>query len=635
MDINVKLYNPFVAAMNKMRARYGEEFERLNGFHNTNLNFTEFIDGFIDSNNVADATIDANANANSKDICSLMAEVDKPHTKLLAYNKIFFEIVKQYDLKTAKQWLELEWNGAFYLHDAPSSSFVPYCFAYDLEDLATKGLFFVDDFGGGPPKHFPTFVQHVKEFVSWTSNRTSGACGLPNLLIYCYYFWREDVKNGYVLKNPSYHRDQHFQELIYALNQPYLRINQSAFTNVTIMDRPYLMEIFGGRTFPDGSFIVDDIEELIEFQKAFMEVVSRIRRETMFTFPVLTYSLLRKDGEFVDDEFSRWCNRHNMQWCDSNFFMSEDVTSLSSCCRLINDFSKLDGFINSIGGTALKIGSVKVNTINLARIALEAETEEEFFEILQKRVDLCVKTLHVVRSIIKRNIEKGLLPNYTSGLIDLKNQYNTIGISALYEAVYGLGYIMTDEFGNHSYTEKGLDFASKILDAINAQKDSYDFDYSINIEAVPAERAAVILCKKDSLLYPDNHLEREMYGNQWIPLDVRCTLDEKIRLGAILDKKCGGGQIMHVNIEGPFANEEQAWKLLNHIANEGVIYFAYNLKINVCAENHGFIGDRCTVCGGKPVDTYQRIVGFLTPSKSYSKERRIEFAKRYWFDLND
>lgn len=286
MDINVKLYNPFVAAMNKMRARYGDEFERLNGFHNTNLNFTEFIDGFIDSNNVADATIDANANANSKDICSLMAEVDKPHTKLLAYNKIFYEMVKQYDLKTAKQWLELEWNGAFYLHDAPSSSFVPYCFAYDLEDLATRGLFFVDDFGGGPPKHFPTFVQHVKEFVSWTSNRTSGACGLPNLLIYCYYFWREDVKNGYVLKNPAYHRDQHFQELIYALNQPYLRINQSAFTNVTIMDRPYLMEIFGGRTFPDGSFVVDDIEELIEFQKAFMEVVSRIRRETMFTFPV-------------------------------------------------------------------------------------------------------------------------------------------------------------------------------------------------------------------------------------------------------------------------------------------------------------------------------------------------------------
>ena len=34
-----------------------------------------------------------------------------------------------------------------------------------------------------------------------------------------------------------------------------------------------------------------------------MEVVSNIRRENLFTFPVLTYSLLFKDGKFVDERF--------------------------------------------------------------------------------------------------------------------------------------------------------------------------------------------------------------------------------------------------------------------------------------------------------------------------------------------
>ena len=32
-----------------------------------------------------------------------------------------------------------------------------------------------------------------------------------------------------------------------------------------------------------------------------------------------------------------------------------------------------------------------------------------------------------------------------------------------------------------------------------------------------------------------------LMGNQWIPLGVKCTLDEKIRDSAELDKACNGG----------------------------------------------------------------------------------------------
>lgn len=52
------------------------------------------------------------------------------------------------------------------------------------------------------------------------------------------------------------------------------------------MDRPYLEEIFGGRVFPDGTMAIDHIEEILEHQKVFMEVVAEIRNECMMTFPV-------------------------------------------------------------------------------------------------------------------------------------------------------------------------------------------------------------------------------------------------------------------------------------------------------------------------------------------------------------
>lgn len=634
MDINVKLYLPFVVALNKMKAKYGEDFERLNSLHNDQLSDTDFIDNFIDNDTVADASIDANANVSQKDICSLESEMNKPRQKLLSFNKIFYEITKKYGLKRAEEWLEAEWSGALYLHDGYSASFKPYCFAYDLEDVVQKGLYFVDGFGGGAPKHFTTFVAHVKEFVSWTSNRTSGACGIPSFLVHAYYFWYNDVKNGYYLISPEYYRDQCFQEFIYGLNQPYLRVNQCSFTNVTIMDRYYLAEIFGDRKYPDGTYIVDHIDEIIEFQKAFMRVIAKTRQEMMFTFPVITYSLLYQNGKFMDEDFAKWCSDHNTEWCDANFFVSEDVTSLSSCCRLINNFSKLTGFINSIGGTSLKIGSVKVNTINLVRIAYETNSKEEYIEKLKERVRLCIDVLDVVRHIIKRNVEKGILPNYSKGLIDMSRQYNTIGINAMYETIRHFGLIKEDEFGNKYYTDEGIEFASKIMDTINEVKDSYNFDYSINVEAVPAERCAVILCQKDNKLYP-NEYNDFIYANQWIPLTEKCTIDEKIRLGSVLDKKCGGGQICHINIDGKFANKDQAWNLLNYIASKGVIYFAFNNKISTCKNRHGYYGDICPVCQEPTIDTFQRIVGYLTPSSSYSKERKAEFERRYWYKFDE
>ena len=46
------------------------------------LNFSDFIDGFVDKN-VADVTIDGNANAHHKDICSMLGEKGKSEVLLI------------------------------------------------------------------------------------------------------------------------------------------------------------------------------------------------------------------------------------------------------------------------------------------------------------------------------------------------------------------------------------------------------------------------------------------------------------------------------------------------------------------------------------------------------------------------
>lgn len=227
MKIVLKTDKDFDSAISKLNEKYGEDFEILNGFHESQLDFSSFINGFIDKN-VADVTIDANANASNKDVRSLLSEKGKPHDKIFAFSKIFYEIKKKYGFKTAKEWIETEYNGGFYLHDAPSSSFMPYCYAYDLSRLATEGLFFLKHYNNQPPKHLTTFIDDVIEYISFMSNRSSGAVGIPNILIWTYYFWKKDCKSGHFIKEPDYYIRQTFQKFIYRLNQPFMRIDQTA-----------------------------------------------------------------------------------------------------------------------------------------------------------------------------------------------------------------------------------------------------------------------------------------------------------------------------------------------------------------------------------------------------------------------
>ena len=633
MNIELQLSKDFERCLDELRKKYGEDFELLNGVHPSQLDFSEFLNKFVGQDTVADATIDPNANARHKDIRSFMTEKGKSEDKLFGLNKIFMEIKKKWGLRTAKQWLEQEFSKGFYLNDSATASYFPYCWAQDLTRLATEGLFFIKGYNNQPPKHLTTYFDDVIEFVSFLSNRQSGACGLPNVLIWAYYFWKNDVNNGYFLKDPDTYLRQNFQKFIYRLNQPFMRIDQCAFTNVSIFDRPYLEALFGGMEFPDGTFAIDQIEEIIEVQKVFMDVVSETRSTNMFTFPVLTFSLFYKDNKFGDEEFAHWASDHNMKWSDSNFFVSDNVGILSNCCRLLSETTKLDAFINSIGGTALSVGSCRVSTINLVRIAYESKlNKKKYLEILRDRTLLDCKALYSMRHILKRNIEKGLLPNYQDGAVELSKQFCTIGGIGVFEVMDMFGLIGTDEFGNKFYTDEAVEFATAILDTMNDVKDHFECDFTFNIEMIPAENCAGVICQADNLIYEND--KYFIYSNQWIPLTEKCTIQEKCRLGSLFDKKCGGGCIAHIDIENRFPNRDVAWDMLNYVASKGVIYFAFTTKISVCEDKHAFIGTKnCPICGKPEADKYARVVGFYVPISGYQKIRKKEFNCRKWYNI--
>lgn len=140
MDIRLKLSKDFEHFLEELKGKYGEDFEYINGLHPSQLDFSEFLDNFVDKDTLADTSIDPNANANHKDIRSFITEKGKAEDKLFGLNKIFMEIKKMWGLRTAKQWLEQEFSRGFYLNDSATASYFPYCFSGDTEIMTKDGI---------------------------------------------------------------------------------------------------------------------------------------------------------------------------------------------------------------------------------------------------------------------------------------------------------------------------------------------------------------------------------------------------------------------------------------------------------------------------------------------------------------
>lgn len=248
--------------------------------------------------------------------------------------------------------------------------------------------------------------------------------------------------------------------------------------------------------------------------------------------------------------------------------------------------------------------------------------------------------LDVVRHIIQRDVDKGLLRNFSHGLIDFEHLYNTIGFLGIYETMKKFKYVYKDEFGNTYYDDNAAAFGEKIFNTMRAVADRFieenNCDYKINTEQIPGESAAAKLMKKDKFFYPRGRIyDLPLYGNQFIPLGIQTTLQERVRIQALFDSYCNGGSILHANIDAPFDSFDKAWRMVEYIADQGVTYFAFNTKIQACKNNHAFYGEKCPECG-EPVDTeYTRIVGFYTKIKTWSAERTKEYLMRKWEPINN
>ena len=555
----------------------------------------------------------------------------------------------------SKQYVNDLESKVIYKHDESSFSgaIAPYCCSITMYPFLTDGI---KKIGGlsAKPKNLDSFCGMYVNLIFATSAQFAGAVATSEFLLYFDYFSRKEwgenyyekadveITNDHSMRPMTIKKKihQHFQQVIYSLNQPAAaRGLQSAFVNFSYFDKPFFDGMFGDFYFPDGTRPV--WESLCWLQKDFMMWFNDERTRCLLTFPVESFALVYKDGEFLDKDSAAFVAEEYSRGHSFFTYISDTVDSLSSCCRLKNKVqTKEFNFTN--GNMGVQTGSKSVITLNLNRIVQDwarnfeekpKQVNESFSNYLNEILERVYKYHIAYNELLWDMYDSGLLPVYKAGFINLDKQYLTIGINGLNQAAEFLGLQCND---NNDYKHFCQFIFGTIKDA-NTKKNGKYFGHTVtlNTECVPAESLAIKNYnwdKEDGYWVPE---DTNLYASYiYKPNDKSLSILEKLTLhgkdyiGEYLD----GGSAAHINIDHHFS-KEQYNKLLHFIAEVGCQYFTFNCVNSEC-EDCGYISkesfDVCPKCGSHSINYYDRIIGYLTKIKNWSSGRQIEQKTRVY-----
>lgn len=614
----------------------------------------KFIYEYSNAENAATGSIyDSNANVAAKNIATLNAEIPKQDAIKLNRYRVVQMLTQLYGNSAPDYEKDLN-DHIIYKNDENSFSFgtAPYCVAINCYPFLQNGL---KDLGGlsAAPKNLDSFCGMFVNLIFAVSSQFAGAVAVASFFNMFDYFARKEWGDDYFLHSldrvarlkqmdgceigisVEKQIEQYFQQIVYSINQPAgNRSFQSPFTNISYFDKNYWQGMFGHFFYPDGT--QPQWDSINWLQKKFMKWFNQERSKCVLTFPVETVALLSDGKDKILD--SEWADFVAEMYAEGHSFftyISDNVDSLSSCCRLRNELSdNTFNFTNGLTGEAT--GSKSVITLNINRIVQDwAKTHSrnsfptEFPSYLETILDRVYKYHTAYNELLKELYNSNMLPVYKAGFISMKQQYLTIGVNGINEAAEYMGIEISD---NKDY-ENFINTTLRTISRENIKHKTQELIF--NTEFVPGESLGVKNAKWDK---EDGYFSpRDCYNSYFFLPESNINIIEKFKLhGKRYVSNLDGGSALHCNLEEHLSKNQYA-KLLQIAVKEGTNYFTFNIKNTVCRDC-GYISkhtlDICPKCKSRNVDYATRIIGYLRLISNFSKPRQQEAFKRFYGNMN-
>lgn len=625
-----------------------EKFLKIHGVHKDNFDFIKNVETLVTAG-ITDNSVDQNSNKNETTVAGIMKESTDSVSKMVGLRALYRELKELYGKKEAKRLCGDMYDLSLAISDS-TKILLPYCYAFDASRIVIEGRPF-GQLPSAPPKRLISYIGALNETVHQMANHLAGAFAIGSFFLDVAHLviYKEEKANE-IFSDKDYRNyvKNCFQNFVHSVNHLSRNSMESPFTNVSIFDTPKLQALLSDDNMgwyfdTPKSFAgtreeyIDTVIDLIkELQNIFMEFIDKgdpLNGGVPYRFPVCTINLSKdvaEDGSvhLLDESFARHVAKHEIY--RYNILVSKG-TRVASCCRLLSDSDMLDmgGQVNSFGGAGISLGSHRVVTINFNRVALEADSYEDYIAKLSVRTRSAAKILAAHKSLLVKEVDQGILPFVKSGHIRMERMFSTFGVLGIVEAAETL---------KRRFKLKE-DIIGASLEQLNKDVNELSAEYHIigNIEQIPGETMAVKLRNADAMLFGEDVSKYPLYANQFIPLWKKATIAERMEADGRYNKKFTGGGIVHFNL-GERVTKTQAYKLIKTAAESGCEHFALNSIYSKCAKDHSTFGDhnKCPVCGSQVVEKYTRVVGFMTPISSWNEVRREwEAPKRPFMGLEE
>ena len=529
-------------------------------------------------------------------------------------------------------------DGDIHIHDL--SMLTGYCAGWSLKQLIQEGLGGVTGkITSSPARHLSTLCNQMVNFLGIMQNEWAGAQAFSSFDTYLAPFVKID--------NLTYKQvKQCVQSFIYGVNTPSRWGTQAPFTNITLdwvvpNDLAELNAIVGGK---ECSFKYKDCQrEMDMVNKAFIEtMIEGDANGRGFQYPIPTYSITRnfdwsetENNKLLFEMTAKYGTPYFSNYINSDMEPS-DVRSM--CCRLRLDLRELRKKSGGFFGSGESTGSVGVVTINMPRIAYLATDETDFFNRLNKIMDISARSLKVKREVITQLLEEGLYPYTKRYLGTFNNHFSTIGLIGMNEVGLNAKWIKKDM--THVETQE---FTKKVLNHMRDRLSDYQEQYGdlYNLEATPAESTTYRLAKHDKKRYPDivtaaKEGETPYYTNSshlpvWFTDDIFSALDIQDDLQTLYTS----GTVFHSFLGEKLPDWKAAANLVRKIAeNYKLPYYTLSPTYSVC-HTHGYIAGEhhtCPICG-KDAEVYSRITGYYRHVKNWNDGKAQEYKDRKVYNI--
>lgn len=602
-----------------------------------------------------------------KNVGTLVAEMnhDNANTQNSAASKMYGiaeSVSKPYFLsRMTPKFAENHKKGIIYIHDLGYYGLTWNCFFNPLGDMLSRGF----DNGVGsirPPKRISSAVALSCIILQSSQNDMFGGQGFlrfdTDLATYAEkeYEWQkkriEDdmkvVSGGYVNHEKAEKLAlQHTEKAVYQAMEAFVY-------NMNTMRSRSGAQV----TFSSVNFGTDESKWARMISKnLFKAYIAGLGNGENPIFPNLCYRFKKginaKPGEpnFDITDLALDCIGKRIQprfvFADSPAYKGMSLDNIGTMgCR-----TAVRGNVNGSVDTNAR-GNLFFNTISLPYVALEAKRRAKengtdvmdeftsyFHEVVSDAINELLERYDVVKNLKVKDIpfvgqwwqgHEGLNPDDTVEQM-VKNGSLSVGF-------LGLAECLTALIGkHHGESKKAQELGLKIIGYIRYETDAATEKYHLNFAtfASPAESACYTLLKKcrNEFGIVDGVTDKEYFTNgNHVPVSCHVDMKQKVDIEAPYHLLCNAGDIFYIEVgRSPKYNKEGLLKLLNYIADSGIVYGGVNWVMDFCNDCHyqgTFPDGKCPKCGSTNYKETKIITGYLSTEDHFNAGKVAESRDR-------